>query len=158
MSLYADISQPAAALPQLQPKDIQPGVSLLAPLSRRGHGPALIILTPNSADQLSIKEGVPSASIKWAEEGFTVVEIQAAALAAGTAVLEAAIGALKECDKCDGTEKIGLVGMSLKLYATIDYSLTFTFSLRPRLVEPDCPSPHISSPDFRGHLVCQPRL
>ncbi|KAK7408354.1 hypothetical protein QQX98_009450 [Neonectria punicea] len=121
--MYADTSQPAAALPQLQPKDIQPGISLLAPLSRRGHGPGVILLAPDSADQLSIKNGVPSASIKWAEEGFAVVEIQAAALAAGPAVLEAAIGALKECDKCDGT-KIGLVAYDPDLWSQITPALS----------------------------------
>ncbi|KPM35213.1 hypothetical protein AK830_g11358 [Neonectria ditissima] len=117
--MYADISKPAAALPQLQPKNIQPGVSLLAPLSRRGHGPGVILLTPDSADQLSIKEGVPSAFIKWAEEGFTVVEIQAAALAAGASALEAAIAALEESDKCDGAEKIGLVAYDPDLWSQI---------------------------------------
>lgn len=111
--LYADISQPPARLPQTQLTELQSGVSLLAPLSRRGHGPGIILLTANSTDQLSIKEGVPSASVKWAEEGFAVVEIQATALAAGTAVLKTAFSALKECEKCDKTEKIGLVGMSL---------------------------------------------
>lgn len=155
ITMYADISQPAAALPQLQPKDVQPGVSLLAPLSRRGHGPGVILLTANSTGQLSINEGVPSASIKWAEEGFTVIEIQAAALAAGPAVLEAAVSALKECDKCDGTKKIGIVGACMQP-VSMDASLTLMFSVRSRVVESDCPSPPISPSDFRGNLVCEP--
>lgn len=117
--LYADISQPPARLPQTQLTELQSGVSLLAPLSRRGHGPGIILLTANSTDQLSIREGVPSASVKWAEEGFAVVEIQATALAAGTAVLKTAFSALKECEKCDKTDKIGLVAYDPELWSQV---------------------------------------
>ncbi|KAH7148450.1 hypothetical protein EDB81DRAFT_463505 [Dactylonectria macrodidyma] len=117
--LYAPSSSTPAALPQTQLTELQPGVTLLAPLSRRGHGPGIILLTADSADQVSIKEGVPSASVKWAEEGFAVAEIQATALAAGTAVLKTAFDALKEHEKCDSTDKIGLVAYDPELWSQV---------------------------------------
>ena len=82
----------------------------MKPLTRRGHGPGLIIITPDSTDPLAIVEGVPSFLIKWAEEGYTVVEIQASAVSGGAAdLLKAAVDALKSCDSCTPADKIGLI-------------------------------------------------
>lgn len=69
MSTYSDISKPAPPLPTTNLKSIGSGVSLLAPLSRRGHGPGIILLVPDHEDQLTISQGVPSLLVKWAEEG-----------------------------------------------------------------------------------------
>ena len=88
-----------------------PGVSLLRPLSRLGTGPGMIILTHNYDDVLAIKEGVPSPLIKWAEEGYAVIEIQAKALRTGTGhIIKAAVEALRNCAKCEPKDKVGLVG------------------------------------------------
>ncbi|RSL59945.1 hypothetical protein CEP54_007036 [Fusarium duplospermum] len=73
--MYADITKPPAPLPTAQLKLIKSGISLLPPLSRRGHGPGLILLAHSSADPLRIDQGVPSELIKWAEEGYTVVRL-----------------------------------------------------------------------------------
>ncbi|KAM0229243.1 hypothetical protein ACHAPO_010138 [Fusarium lateritium] len=108
--MFADITQPPKPLPTPQLKAVRPGVSLLPPLSRRGHGPGLVVLTPTSEDLLKIEDGVPSVLIKWAEEGYTVVQIDASALDDGNGVdiLREALEIMCQCDKYD-EGKIGLV-------------------------------------------------
>lgn len=108
--MYADITQPPPPLPEPQLSDVRPGISILAPLSRRGHGPGLIILVPDFTPQLKIIEGVPSQILKWAEEGYTVVEIQASALAAGVDAIASALDALQSHEKCDSHRAVGLIG------------------------------------------------
>ncbi|PVH80890.1 hypothetical protein DL98DRAFT_490589, partial [Cadophora sp. DSE1049] len=117
--LYGDITQPPPALPQPQLTQRRKGVSLLLPLSRRGHGPGLIILVPDHDKQLSIEEGIPSPLIKWAEEGYVVVEIQSSAVAgAEESVLGEAVNAIKACEKCNQKEKMGLVVYEPNLWST----------------------------------------
>lgn len=110
--MYADITKPPAPLPTTRLETVQSGISLLPPLSRRGHGPGLIILVPDSTTQLAITEGVPSPLVKWGEEGYAVVEIQASALTSGNVedALSKAAQALASCVECDPKGKIGLVG------------------------------------------------
>ncbi|KAF4974590.1 hypothetical protein FZEAL_8517 [Fusarium zealandicum] len=115
--MYADVTKAPAPLPRPQLKVIRPGLSLLPPLSRRGHGPGLIILTLASPDPLKIDEGVPSALVKWAEEGYTVAQIDSTAFenAQSLDVVDEAVVALKQCDDCDkGT--IGLVAYAPSLW------------------------------------------
>lgn len=120
-----------AGLPPLEPlptphlSSVSTGISLLEPLSRRGRGPGLIILTPGDESpesSLEIKNYVPSPLIKWAEEGFTVVTIQQSALSSPDKALQIAIDAIKQCDKCDQTQ-IGLVAYDLSLWKAIESSL-----------------------------------
>jgi len=110
--MYADISLPPAPLPQADLKTIQPGVLLLPPLSRRGVGPGLVLLVPDSNADLTITDGVPSHMIKWAEEGYTIVAIKESTIKEKVdsiaEILKTAIGALASCEKCVG-EKVGLV-------------------------------------------------
>lgn len=109
--MFNDISKPAPPLPSPELTKVAPGVSLLRPLSRLGSGPGLIILTHDYEDSLAIKEGVPSPLVKWAEEGYAVVEIQATALGtAKTDIIKSAIQTLGDCNKCQPKDKIGLVG------------------------------------------------
>lgn len=114
--MYEDITKPPAPLPTPQLEALQPGVSLLAPLLRKGdQGPGLIVLCPDSdssTSPVSISEGVPSPLLKWAEEGYTVVEIRHAALSGSKPardVLNEAVAALLQCQKCEPKDKIGLV-------------------------------------------------
>lgn len=110
--MYNDITKPAPPLPSPELTEVKPGVALLKPLSRRGTGPGIIILTCDYEDSLAIKSGVPSPLIKWAEEGYTVVEIQSRALGGGQDdVLKLAFQLLTDCDKCEPKDKVGLVGM-----------------------------------------------
>jgi carboxymethylenebutenolidase len=91
---------------------LAPGLSLLLPLTHQGHGPGLILLTSNSDEPCAIIDGVPSLLTKWAEEGYTVIEIQERALTdIGPSVLTSAVQALGSCNKCNDLGKIGLVCM-----------------------------------------------
>lgn len=109
--MFNDISKPAPPLPSPELSEVMPGVSLLRPLSRLGTGPGVIVLTQNYDDSLAINDGVPSPLVKWAEEGYTVVEIQTRALRTGAGhIIKAALEALRDCDKCEPKDKVGLVG------------------------------------------------
>lgn len=89
---------------------LSPGLHLLSPLSRRGHGPAMLLLTADHADQLTVASGVPSSMVKWAEEGYVVAEIQASALKmAGAECIGSALAAIKGSAACSSS-KVGLVG------------------------------------------------
>ena len=69
----------------------------------------MIIVVPDSTlSNLSIIDGVPSPLVKWAEESYTVVEIQESALSAD--VLQCAIKAIFESESCVPKEKVGIVG------------------------------------------------
>lgn len=115
-SMFEDISKPPRPLPTPQLETLRPGLSLLPPLLRKGdQGPGLIILCPDSESTdgpVSIAEGVPSPLLKWAEEGYTVVEICLSALSGSTPasdVLGDAVAALAQCQKCAPQGKVGLV-------------------------------------------------
>jgi carboxymethylenebutenolidase len=112
MLLNIDISQVPAPLPTPRLTKVSTGISLLPPLSRKGYGPGLVILTPNSEDNLEIRSGVPSILRKWAEEGYTLVEIQENALSDRNAeeILKKAVLVLSRCDKCELKGSVGLVG------------------------------------------------
>ncbi|RGP76939.1 carboxymethylenebutenolidase [Fusarium longipes] len=120
ISMFADITQPPKPLPAPQLHEVRPGVSLLPPLSRRGHGPGLVVLTSTSDNLLKIEDGVPSVLIKWAEEGYTVVQIDDTVFENGDSgdVVREAVKAMHECDKCD-EGKIGLVAYSSRLWNAV---------------------------------------
>jgi carboxymethylenebutenolidase len=69
----------------------------------------MIIVVPESTQSnLSIIDGVPSPLIKWAEESYTVVEIQESGLSAD--IFQGAIKAIFESESCAPKEKVGIVG------------------------------------------------
>jgi carboxymethylenebutenolidase len=108
--MFQDITKPPPPLPVVEFRQLEDGVTILPPLVRRGTGPPLIILAPNNNDAEKIVEGVPSNMIKWAEEGFTVAEIQQQALEIDAAgALMRSIEAIRGNSKCEPKEKIGLV-------------------------------------------------
>ncbi|UNI24856.1 Carboxymethylenebutenolidase [Purpureocillium takamizusanense] len=129
--MYADITEPPAPLPAPRLSELRPGVHLLRPLSRRGHGPGLVVLTPDADDDdkrlLGIVEGVPWPLLKWAEEGYAVVGIQISAVKGGNddaAVLDAALKALEACEECDGQGKIGVVAYDSEAWNLVAPSLS----------------------------------
>lgn len=112
MSKYNDITQPPPPLPSPTLVELGDDLKLLLPLTRRGHGPGIILLTPNSDDPLAIREGVPSLLVKWAEEGYAVVGIEERALLKGASnLLETAVESLSKCEKCEPKGRVGLAGM-----------------------------------------------
>jgi carboxymethylenebutenolidase len=107
----SSIDIPPKPLPIAQSKELAPGLSILPPLSRKGSGPGIIILVPDSTAKLLIEDGIPSPSLKWAEEGYTVVEIRESALTADPRNLFGrAIQELAQSDTCEPKGSVGLVG------------------------------------------------
>ena len=137
--MFQDITKPPPTLPAVELEQLGAGVSVLSPLVRRGTGPPLIILAADNEDSTNIVEGVPSLLIKWAEEGYTVVEIQRQALekdAAGT--LKRSIEALRANPKCEPKDKIGLVGESNSGSVTGRMVELTISSVRASIVELSC--------------------
>ncbi|OKL55459.1 hypothetical protein UA08_09280 [Talaromyces atroroseus] len=96
------------ALPTPTLVDLTPSVRLVHPLSRRGHGPGLIVLSSDeSGAGVQLDDGVPSPLMKWAEEGYAVVEIGANAEPENA--LSTALTALASCESCAPKEKVGIV-------------------------------------------------
>ncbi|KAF3396174.1 Cytochrome b2 [Penicillium rolfsii] len=115
--MFNDITQPPPPLPTTQSTEIRPGLSIVLPLSRRGHGPGLIVLVPDTEQPLAIIDGIPSQSVKWAEEGYTVAAIQRRALMTGAReVLTEATQALQSCEKCDPKDQVGLIAYDPELW------------------------------------------
>lgn len=109
--MFTPTTVPAAPLPIPRLSEVRPGLSLLRPLSRKGTGPGLVVVCPETADPLAIVNGVPWPLVKWAEESYTVVQVQPEALENGAeAVLKDALAALSECEDCSPKGKIGIVG------------------------------------------------
>lgn len=96
-------------------------VSLLPPLSRRGYGPGMILVLPEGSPRYTqggvlCEDGIPPPLLKWAEEGFAVVEIREEELAEGDRssstekeVVETAVKALRECETCKDDGGIGMI-------------------------------------------------
>lgn len=114
--MFNDITKPPPPLPAEVLRELTPGVSILSPLTRRGYGPGIILLVPDSDTSTKIIEGVPSHLIKWAEEGYTVVEIQRQVLKRNAKdALKQGLDSLKHNEKCTPQDKIGVVGESCKV-------------------------------------------
>lgn len=108
MPEFAYGSEPPQPVPPMEPEHIAQGVTLIRPLSRKGVGPGMIVLSPNeeSSTPIEIQDGIPSLRMKWAEEGYCVVEIRPQA---ASSALKTAVAKLSECQECEPREKIGLV-------------------------------------------------
>ncbi|KAI1505114.1 hypothetical protein F5X99DRAFT_416203 [Biscogniauxia marginata] len=119
--------EPALPLPSAPLVPLTANASLQPPLTRRGHGPGLIIVTPGTDDDDDVAGRAagdgrpetldPSPQKKWAEEGYAVVRVvfgKDNAAAAGWDV-ETALGsgaaadALVELGSCDVKDKFALI-------------------------------------------------
>lgn len=122
MMPYADVTKPPAPLPAAKLQILKPGLSLQPPLTRRGAGPGLIILTSEVIydDLVAQRDDAPTAVLRWAEEGYAVVQISASAIESQgiEAVLHEATKALTACDACQPKDKVGLVCMFRRLVLT----------------------------------------
>ncbi|OQO06273.1 hypothetical protein B0A48_08861 [Cryoendolithus antarcticus] len=107
------IGEATESLPATKIEVVANGISLVHPLSRKGTGPGIILLISesgiNDKSQLRIEDGIPSATMKWAEEGYCVVEVLPEAWSASVDPLAAATNALATADKCQPKETIGIV-------------------------------------------------
>lgn len=110
---YADITKPPAPLPSAKLQVLRTGVSLQPPLTRLGSGPGLIILTSEEIydEKVTQRDDAPTAVLKWAEEGYTVIQVSATAVESSDikTVFDEALNALEKCDACQPKDKVGLV-------------------------------------------------
>ncbi|KXH48847.1 carboxymethylenebutenolidase [Colletotrichum nymphaeae SA-01] len=89
-------------------------VTIQPPLSRRGHGPGLIIVVEEGIN-LSKHDKIldPPPSQKWAEEGYAVAQIVVAPGAADVVgQVTSAIESLRELDSCDDKDKFGVISLT----------------------------------------------
>ncbi|CAI7629717.1 unnamed protein product [Penicillium glandicola] len=99
-----------STLPQVKLTELGPGQTLLNPLSRKGVGPGLIILTSSIAPGgVHLEDGVPSPQMKWGEEGYTVVEIRDVVDDGSQDPIKLALEALAHSETCQPKEQVGLV-------------------------------------------------
>jgi len=65
-------------LSNVKPVRLTSSLQILEPLSRRGHGPGILLIrTPAECDQANTEETLdPSPLQKWAEEGFVVAQLE----------------------------------------------------------------------------------
>ncbi|KAI0016580.1 carboxymethylenebutenolidase [Xylariomycetidae sp. FL0641] len=113
-------SDAAPALPSAALIQLSSTTTLQPPLTRRGHGPGLIIITPGTDDSATTAVSAESAATldpapqkKWAEEGFAVARLAFPASGSGENVgaeLRRAVEALKGLQTCDFSGlKFGLI-------------------------------------------------
>jgi hypothetical protein len=111
---------PPAPQPQPQPQAYPPPqlisshITLQAPLSRRGHGPGLILVVDHYALlEASEKHLDPPPVVKWAEEGFAVCQVMVPGKVddGGEFPLDRAIEALRGCEGCDAGAGFGVICM-----------------------------------------------
>ncbi|KAF5527306.1 hypothetical protein CGCA056_v001383 [Colletotrichum aenigma] len=90
---------------------MSPSITIRPPLSRRGHGPGLIILVEaglNLAKHDKILDPPPAQ--KWAEEGYAVAQVVVApGLANIPNDITLAIARLKALESCDDKNKFGVI-------------------------------------------------
>ncbi|GAA6019528.1 hypothetical protein JCM10207_003733 [Rhodosporidiobolus poonsookiae] len=111
---------PLLPMPSAQPVALAPNVKLLAPLSRRGHGPGLVLVVPPSppssssasfAEEAQAKPLDPLPLVKWAEEGYTVLQVTVGGPEEGEWAIEKVLEEgvkLCEMDECTGSE-VGVI-------------------------------------------------
>lgn len=118
--------------------------TLQPPLTRRGHGPGLIIILPGDPnvpkeqqDGRNPKTLDPLPQKKWAEEGYAVVQLSFGNEEAGTegwdieTAFDGAIAALTTLETCDVKDRFGLVGME----ALSELSFLYTRMSYTRITE-----------------------
>jgi carboxymethylenebutenolidase len=103
-------------LTSANPFQPRPDIFLQPPLSRRGRGPALLIVTPSEytgRDENSLKNILdPEPLQKWAEEGFAVAEIKVGSdFPSFLEGCEKGIEALKSLPQCTFEGKLAVIGM-----------------------------------------------
>ncbi|KAG6363024.1 hypothetical protein INS49_008119 [Diaporthe citri] len=107
--------------PRTTLKKIASHITLLEPLSRRGQGPGLVVLVQESgliddASTTRIERGIPSPSMKWAEESYTVVEITQLALEHEPSALKLALAGLEGCHTTVPKHSVGIICYSPELW------------------------------------------
>lgn len=160
---FAYGSGPPKPVPPQQPEEIAQGITLLRPLSRKGHGPGLIILAPPSppiqdnnnptTSSPEIQNGIPSLRMKWAEEGYCVAQIQphasSSSASSSSSALQIAVQALQACAECEPKEQMGIICYDFDIW----FSVTHAAAALPEQIVVAAIYAHISQ---YQHLVSSP--
>lgn len=102
----------AVALPSTSSYNVSEYTVVQPPLTRRGHGPGLLLVVPSGLDLASSEKTVdPPPLQKWAEEGFAVAQLTIAADGSNQLAdrIDEAVKALKELKECDSADKLGVI-------------------------------------------------
>lgn len=108
-----DIEETPVPLPSAPSVSIAANITLQPPLSRRGHGPGLILLTSLDVVLSDSSEALDPVPIqKWAEEGYAVVEIKGSKGSNWNASedVKKGIEILIVLPECDVKDKFGVIG------------------------------------------------
>ena len=104
---------PPPVVPDAPPTQISPHITLQTPLSRRGKGPGLVLVADHYALlEKSEKSLDPPPLVKWAEEGYAVVQVLVPAKVEEDGdefPLKKAVEVLKGCEGCVFGEGVGLI-------------------------------------------------
>ena len=109
---------PPVPLPSAPVVLLAPNLSLQPPLSRRGHGPGLIVVDPGYDLQALPSAEPPSQTLdpapqyKWAEEGYAVVRLTFSNNGERTDLvtdITKAIDSLNDLEECDVKNKYALL-------------------------------------------------
>lgn len=138
--------------------------TLQPPLTRRGHGPGLIIITPGDlnvpkekqegeyrSDDRNPKTLDPLPQKKWAEEGYAVLQLSFGDGEPGTeewdigTAFDRAIDALTTLETCDVKDRFGLIGTE----AISELLFSYTYITYPNHCARPCPNQY----DYINHLV-----
>jgi hypothetical protein len=96
------------------PSRLADNVTLQTPLSRYGKGPGLLLLVPKdykSRPSTDVTKTLdPEPQQKWAEEGFTVVEVKVDPTTV-EGDFKIGIEALKNLPQCSSYTTVGVIGM-----------------------------------------------
>lgn len=129
-------------LPSAKPVQLGPSIVLHPPLSRRGEGPALLIITPSEytgRNANDLKETLdPEPLQKWAEEGFAVVEVKVGSdFQTFLDGCEKGIGALKSLLECTFDGKLAVIGISIYSSNDDDLQMGKVFKVLGELMTPN---------------------
>ncbi|KAL1982583.1 hypothetical protein VTN96DRAFT_1169 [Rasamsonia emersonii] len=117
-------------LPSAAAVTLAPNITLQPPLSRRGHGPGLLLVLPADYEEYKSRNETldPDPRQKWAEEGYAVVQITGHDEDLAIA-FKRGLDALVELPECDVKDKFGLIVYG----STRDYNPKFGESLHDSL-------------------------
>lgn len=112
-------------IPQPEAEVISPGMTFMLPWSRQGSGPGLLVLVEEKDSGVSLEGGVPSPLLKWAEEGYCVVQLTEKAFEdKSTDAFEKARLCLQDKKHCETANGYGLVCYFPKLWDSYSASAT----------------------------------
>ncbi|KAF6805869.1 carboxymethylenebutenolidase [Colletotrichum sojae] len=114
-------------------------ITIQPPLSRRGHGPGLLLLVEQGVD-LSKHDRIldPPPAQKWAEEGYAVAQIIVAPGDEPASAISSALEKLKALEACDNKDSFGVIAClaapsaqiaeALEKHSEIKAAVFFNFS------------------------------